>query len=197
MAGERLVEDRIAADLGVSRIPVREALRLLVAEGLVEIAPRRGASVAVMSRELAMEMVEVRATLEGLNARLAARRHSPPIIAELETTLADGNAAARRNDAEALVALNARFHESLAKAASNGVLNELTRSLRDRTARLFVGMSKRRAQETWNEHAKILAAVIAGDEELAALLAVRHVNNSGADALARFPAPPSAPKRKR
>src|SRR6185437_4850775 len=68
-AGERLTEDRLAADFGVSRNPVREALRSLAAEGLVIVAARRGAVVAALRREEAREMIEVRATLEALNAR--------------------------------------------------------------------------------------------------------------------------------
>src|SRR5689334_18256734 len=81
--GDRLVEDRLSAELGVSRVPIREALRLLAAEGLVEVQPRRGASVAEFSAEVAHDLVEVRAMLEGVNARLAARHRAPAIIAEL------------------------------------------------------------------------------------------------------------------
>src|SRR5579872_7579774 len=78
--GERLVEERIADELGVSRNPVREAIRALASEGLVEVAARRGASVAVMSEQEARETIEVRALLEGQNARLAARRQGKRII---------------------------------------------------------------------------------------------------------------------
>src|SRR5579871_4359753 len=81
--GERLIEDRLAEEMGVSRIPVREALRVLSAEGWVDITPRRGATVAALSRAVALEMIEVRATLEGLNARLAARHRDDRIVAEL------------------------------------------------------------------------------------------------------------------
>lgn len=185
-AGERLVEDRLAQELGVSRIPVREALRGLASEGLVEIAPHRGATVAAVSRELATEMIEVRAALEGLNAGLAARRHSPDIVAALQAVLAKGNAVASRATAAELTELNGRFHDLLAQAAGNSVLGDMVRGLRDRTARLFVGMSSGRARETWEEHSGILRAVVAGDEELASLLAKRHVVNAGADALARI-----------
>src|SRR6202045_5255261 len=69
--GERLVEGRLADELGVSRNPVREAIRVLASEGLVDVAARRGASVAVMSDQEARETIEVRALLEGENARLA------------------------------------------------------------------------------------------------------------------------------
>ena len=71
--GDRLVEATLARELGISRIPVREALRVLAGEGLVELRPRRGAVIAPLSHRAACEMIEVRASLEGLNARLAAR----------------------------------------------------------------------------------------------------------------------------
>jgi len=71
--GERLVEDRLSAELGVSRVPVREALRELSAEGLVRIERNRGASVTEVTPAMVAELVEVRALLEGLNARLAAK----------------------------------------------------------------------------------------------------------------------------
>ncbi len=75
--GARLVEDRLSAELGVSRVPVREALRSLSAEGLVRLEPHRGATVVEVTPEMVAELVEVRALLEGQNARLAARRHDP------------------------------------------------------------------------------------------------------------------------
>ncbi|MBI3513028.1 MAG: GntR family transcriptional regulator, partial [Proteobacteria bacterium] len=93
--GERLVEDRLAAEYGGSRVPVREALKTLAGEGLVELAPHRGACVADLAQGEVEELVEVRATLEGLNARLAARRRDPDILPLLRAVLARGNAAAQ------------------------------------------------------------------------------------------------------
>ena len=109
--GERLVEDRLSAELGVSRVPVREALRGLSAEGLVRLLPRRGATVVEVTPADVAELVEVRALLEGLNARLAAQRHDPEIIALLRETLERGNEAARTAAPEELARLNAEFHE--------------------------------------------------------------------------------------
>src|SRR3954466_14937071 len=82
--GERLAEERLSEELGVSRMPVREALRALAAEGIVTLGRRRGASVTTYSEQQIRELVEVRATLESLNAKLAARRHDPGQIRELE-----------------------------------------------------------------------------------------------------------------
>ena len=109
-SGERLVEERISEEFAVSRMPVREALRQLAAGGLVIIEPRKGASVAHFHQNLLRELVEVRATLEALNARLAAKRHDPQQIAELEALLTEGVANAHSGDAEVLSELNQKFH---------------------------------------------------------------------------------------
>ena len=178
--GERLVEDRLSAELGVSRVPVREALRGLSVEGLVTLLPRRGATVVEVTPETVAELVEVRALLEGLNAKLAAQRHDPEIVAQLQDTLARGNAAARNGTSEELAHLNAEFHERLGEASRNSVLSEVMRGLRERTSIAFAINGRARARQDWDEHAGILAAVIAGDAELAALLATRHVHNAAA-----------------
>jgi DNA-binding GntR family transcriptional regulator len=176
--GDRLIEDRLSEELGVSRIPVREALRVLASEGLVEVQPRRGASVADISPDVARDLVEVRATLEGLNARLAARHHDPAIIEELKRVLKDGNRAARSKSVEDLVRLNGEFHDKLAEAGRNSILFDIMRTLRERTNLVFAANSGRRAEQDWDEHSKILAAVIDGDEDLAAMLATRHVHRA-------------------
>lgn len=176
--GERLVEGRLSEELGVSRMPVREALRQLAAEGLVKIEPRRGASVTSFSREQMRELVEVRATLEGLNAKLAAKRHDPAQIAELERVLEEGTRLAESEDAALTMALNQRFHDALSNIAANSVLQDIMRSLRDRTALVFAPINRTRGKQNWEEHAAILRAVIKGDAELAALLATRHVFNA-------------------
>src|SRR6059058_4863327 len=135
--GDRLIEDRLSEELGVSRIPVREALRVLAGEGLVAVQPRRGASVAEISADVARDLVEVRATLEGLNARLAARHHDPAIIEELRRVLKEGNRAARGRNVDDLVRLNGEFHDKLAEAGRNTILWDLMRTLRERTSLVF------------------------------------------------------------
>lgn len=178
--GERLVEDKLSAELGVSRVPVREALRELSAEGLVRLERHRGASVTEITPQIVAELVEVRALLEGLNARLAAQRHDPEIVRLLGEVLKRGNAAADSGSPEQLARLNAEFHERLAEASRNSVLSDVMRGLRERTSLAFALNGRSRAREDWQEHAGILAAVIAGDGELAALLATRHVHNAAA-----------------
>ena len=173
--GERLVEAHLSTELGVSRMPVREALRVLAAEGIVTIEPRRGAMVATYSAEQVRELVEVRATLEALNAKLAAKRRDPDHIRKLEKILATGSKNSERTELAKLNEDNNAFHEALAEGAANATLRDMVRSLRERTAVIFAPHSRKRAKQNWEEHAAILRAVVAGDAELAGLLAARHV----------------------
>lgn len=207
--GERLVEDKLAADFGVSRNPVRESLRTLEAEGLVEIRPRRGAFVATLSDEEVRELIELRASLEGLGAGLAARRRSAELSAQIEDLLQRGDTAAARQDGEVLVQLNHEYHTLLAKAGGNRHLSEIMEHLRAKTQWLFGTLMISRFQQSWQEHAAILRAIQAGDEQLAALLASRHVvdvgrvflgrkgvTDTGSDGTLRVLVPPTPPLAK-
>lgn len=176
--GTRLVEGRISEEMGVSRMPVREALRELAAEGLVKIIPRRGATVSMPAADQKMDLIEVRATLEALNARLAARRKDPERIEELQRILAAGEADIEKSDFSEMLAHNDAFHTALGEVSGNMTLQDLIRTLRDQTSMLFKQDDPVKVRATWREHADILRAVIAGDEDLAAILASRHVYNS-------------------
>lgn len=173
--GHRLVEGRIADDLNVSRVPVREALRALASEGLVEIRPRLGAVVATLEPSAAREMIQIRATLEGLNARLASEHRTPELLSQIEEVLEKGRTQIGSGNADDIQELNARFHDLLYAAGANSMLADLMRSLRERTQRLFVSTSDEEVRQTWDEHAAILRAVQSGDGALAAILAERHV----------------------
>jgi DNA-binding GntR family transcriptional regulator len=189
--GERLAEEGLSAELGVSRMPVREALRALAAEGIVTIEPRRGASVTSYTPQQVRELVEVRATLESLNAKLAALRKDPAQISELQRVLTVGSKITEKTDLATIQENNNRFHEALEAIGNNSVLSSIVRSLRDRTALLFARQSRSRVRENWKEHAEIVKAVIAGDADLAALLAGRHVYNA-----AQMPEAAEDPKRR-
>jgi DNA-binding GntR family transcriptional regulator len=188
-AGERLVEGRIAEALGVSRNPVREAIRVLASEGLIEVTARRGASVVSISEQEARETIEVRALLEGQNARLAARRQDQAILRRIEAVLAKGAEAVAANRNDQLTDLNQQFHRELAAAGQNRLLADLLKRLRERTAMLFSPNNPARRRRTWEEHADILRAIIKGDERAAATLAAEHVMRAGADFLATLNAP--------
>jgi DNA-binding GntR family transcriptional regulator len=181
--GERLVEERLAEGLGVSRNPVREAIRALASEGLVEVTARRGASVLKLTEQEARETIEVRALLEGHNARLAARHRDREIIRRAEKVLSRGTRAVAAGRFDQLMELNQEFHRELYAAGRNTVLGDLVQKLRERTAMLFAPMEPSRQARSWQDHAAILRAVIDGDERAAAVLAAEHVMRAGADYL--------------
>ncbi len=187
--GERLVEGRLADELGVSRNPVREAIRVLTTEGLVEVTARRGASVLAMTDEEARETIEVRALLEGQNARLAARRRDENILARIAAVLNKGTEAVAAKRYDLLPGLNQQFHNELAAAGRNRLLADLLKRLRERTAMLFAPTDPERQARTWEEHSGILRAIIAGDERSAATLAAEHVMRAGADFLSTLHVP--------
>lgn len=189
--GERLTESGLAKIFDVSRNPIREALRALEVEGFIEKHPRRGARVRLLTDEEAAEIVEVRAELEGINARNAAKRRNDQNRQELHDLLHAGNRALEAGDEAALKEFNHRFHRLLADVGRNRYLADYIRSLRDRTLWLFSSMDGR-VVESWREHASILEAVIAGDAELSALLAARHVRNVGRAVRKRLQAGPAS-----
>lgn len=182
--GERLIEEKLSAEFGVSRVPIREAIKTLISEGLLEPTRTRGVCVVDLSPDFVHDLVEVRTTLEGMNARLAARHRDAEVIERLRRVLARGNAAATHADSAELAKLNAEFHDLLAIAGSNRVLRDIVRSLRERTDVVFRLNTVERAPDDWREHATILSAVIDGDEDLAELFAKRHVRHAAEVTLA-------------
>jgi DNA-binding GntR family transcriptional regulator len=120
--GSRIVETRIAQELGVSQGPVREALRDLEQLGCVVHEPNRGCSVRDFSLEELLEAFPVRAALEALAARLAAERITKAELAELEQLLERMTKAAQRGDAHDQSQANASFHATIVRAARNGTL---------------------------------------------------------------------------
>ena len=183
-AGERLIEEKLAIELGVSRNPVREAIRVLASEGLVEVNARRGASVIMITAQQARETVEVRALLEGQNARQAARRQNKEVIKRIASVLNKGSLAVVHGRFDQLADLNLQFHRELAAAGENAVIADLLNKLRERTAMLFSPTKPANQRRAWEEHAAILRAIIDGDERLAARLAADHVMRAGFDDLA-------------
>jgi DNA-binding GntR family transcriptional regulator len=181
--GNRLIEERLAEELGVSRNPVREAIRALASEGLIEVTARRGAAVARMTEQETRETIEIRAILEGHNARLAARRQDKDVIKRIQNVLKKGMEAVANKRFERLTELNQDFHRELYAAGQNTVLGDILEKLRDRTAMLFAPTDPARQARNWDEHAAILRAVIEGDEQSAARLAAEHVMRAGFDYL--------------
>lgn len=177
--GQRLPETQLADLFEVSRIPIREALRVLSFEGLVEISPRKGARVVSLSPEELGELIELRAELESISARNAARYCDDATKAAMGELLKKGGQAKQKNDIETLRQLNGEFHIVLADAGKNRYLRNFMQSLRDRTYWVFSNISDERVTESWAEHAAILESVIGQDEKRAATLAANHVKQVG------------------
>ena len=173
--GARLVEDRLAAQLGVSRNPVREALQTLASEGFVTIVPRRGAMVATVSATQAEELFDVRMALESLAARTAARRAGPADVARLQDVLDRAAHATSQGELDLLAALNTEFHHEVVLSGGSDYLALLVAPMARRIEWVFRASAPQRAQASWNEHEAVLRAIAAGDEESAAVLASAHV----------------------
>jgi len=176
--GSKLVERDLADELGVSRVPVREALRLLVAEGLVTPRPRTWAVVRTFTDDDVEQLLDVRAALEGLAARRAAQRRDRASLEALADALGREDDAARRGDATAARRAAADFHEALLAAAGNTVLDEVTAVTASR-ARWLLGQHEDLAQMA-GEHRLLLDAVRAGDVERAARTVDAHLRTSRA-----------------
>jgi DNA-binding GntR family transcriptional regulator len=173
--GERVFEDQIAADLDVSRNPVREALQALAGEGFIELEPRRGARVAVVSQTRAGELFEVREVLEGLVATLAARRRTDADLAAMRAVVEEGLDTAGRGNLTALPGLNTRFHTLLATTARNAMLAETIERLRHLIEWIYAQRIAERAPRSWREHSKIVDAIASGDAEVAERVARAHI----------------------
>lgn len=181
--GEKLDEAELAARFKMSRTPVREALKALRATGLIEIRGRQGVTVATISIPILLEMFQMMAVLEGLCAKLAARRATiaeRATLREIHGRLIKTLAA---NDPESFYAVNSEFHDLLYDAAHTHFLAGQTRALRRRVAayRRHVTHQPGRMAATIGEHERILDAIERADAEAAFKAASEHVNLLGDD----------------
>ncbi|MGH2820887.1 MAG: GntR family transcriptional regulator [Actinomycetota bacterium] len=172
--GQHLVEADIAGRLGVSRIPVREALQLLHRDGWVELRPRQGAFVHQPTRREVEDVFSVRTLLEVESTRLAARHASPESVATLRGLLQAGIKALARGDERELVTLNSEFHGEITSISGNQVLASLIARLDKRIRWYFAPVVRLRGADSWREHAEIVDAITARDEDAAAQAMRRH-----------------------
>jgi DNA-binding GntR family transcriptional regulator len=163
--GDRLTETDLAARLGTSRTPVREAIRLLQSDGLVTHTPRVGAVIRELDYAEITELYEMRAVLEGTAARFAARAAYPSEIDEMEALNAE--MAAATGDVERLCQANWQFHDILRRAARNRFLLHAVEAAQKTL--LILGPSTMeegsRAEAAVAEHARLIEALRARDEE--------------------------------
>jgi len=179
--GTRLDEQELANAFGVSRTPVREALIQLSSAGLIEIRPRRGATVPEIGADRVCEMFEVMAELESMCGRLAARRITPAEqMALIEAHMAC-RSARDANAPDTYYQLNEVFHLRIYEASHNTFLLEQTSALhrRLRPYRRLQLRVRNRMSNSFDEHQAIVDAIGKGDSDLAAALLRSHVMVQG------------------
>lgn len=178
--GDRLTEPALAQRFGVSRVPVREALRVLASEGFVQVRPYWGTTVAQLPQNAATDLLELRGAVEPLAARKAAARCTPTQLDAMRAVLAAGSELIEQGRFDELPPLNGQFHLLLAEASGNQMLADTVRQLRAKTEWVYASGVRRRAGHSWDEHLAILQAVRARDEELAGALLAAHIRNAAA-----------------
>ena len=181
--GARVDEADLAVRFKVSRTPVREALKALIATGRLQPRPRQGGTVAAISIPVLLEMFEMMAALEGLCAKLAARRADRDAKAALRAIHARLEAALGTEAPDLFYAINQEFHDLLYEASHTQFIAPQTRTLRKRVAayRKHVTYQPGRMAATIVEHERILQAIEAGDAEAAYRAASEHVTLLGDD----------------
>ncbi|MGN0659879.1 MAG: GntR family transcriptional regulator [Emergencia sp.] len=175
--GTRMMEVELADEMGVSRTPVREAIRKLEKEGLVTIEPRRGAYASDISVKDMVDTLEVREDLEGLAAYLAASRMTEDQIEEL-VTITDGYSEAIRNsDTEKIISYDEQFHKYIVACSGNKTLIQLSETVQELALRFrylyYDDFS--RYENMPVEHRQIIEAIKGGDADAARATADNHV----------------------
>lgn len=175
--GQRLKEEVLARELGISRTPIREALLVLQTEGLVEASPNRGATVRSYDLPDLEEIYELRAMLEGLAAARAAARISEEQLAALEASCDRFERLVGGSDVRALVAENAVFHEAILAAAQSERLAGMVRQVvvLPLVYRSYVWYSPEQASASYHYHRQLAYALERGDAQRAELLMREHV----------------------
>lgn len=188
--GERLMEIQLAEDLGVSRTPVREAIRKLEMEGYVIMMPRRGTYVADLSIRDINEVFEIRTSLESLASGLASERINEDELEKLQRLLVEIGAYIKSGDMESIVRTDTEFHDLLYQASRNTRLVGIISNLREQLTRFrTTSMSfPGRLKATLEEHRKIVEAIAQGDEKAARKAAEHHMEKSEQTLLASMKA---------
>ena len=176
--GTRMMEVELAEEMGVSRTPIREAIRKLEKEGLVTIEPRRGAYASMISTEDMVEILEVRQDLEGLAAYFAASRMSDEQMAELKEVSNNYNEAVKRGKMEDMIKYDTRFHHIIVESCRNKILVQMIEQLQELVLRFrYIYYDNfRRAENMPEEHEAIMAAISEGDADKARAAADIHID---------------------
>jgi len=175
--GTRMMEVELAEEMGVSRTPIREAIRKLEKEGLVTIEPRRGAYASMISTEDMVEILEVRQDLEGLAAYFAADRMTKSQMEELKQVSNSYNEAVMQGNMEAMIKHDTRFHHIIVESCRNKILVQMIEQLQELVLRFrYIYYDNfRRAENMPEEHEAIVAAIAEGNADKARAAADIHI----------------------
>jgi DNA-binding GntR family transcriptional regulator len=182
--GSRIIETRVARQLGTSQAPVREALRDLATLGLVEMHPYRGARVREPTAEELVEAMEVRGELEALAARSAVRYIDQPTLKRMRKLLDEMRASAASGDAHIQALQNSEFHTCIVMASGNRTLQRLWAML-EPFARTYLTATVPGADLHWlaERHVTVLSALEAGDPDVAAEVMRKHAREAESQVL--------------
>ncbi|MBT3360188.1 MAG: GntR family transcriptional regulator [Rhodospirillales bacterium] len=179
--GQRIAEGKLCEEFGISRTPMREALKVLVSEGLVELRPNRGSRVAKITVEEIGELFEVVSGIERMAGELAAKRMSGKDLERLRALNERMEQYFKNGQRHEYFKLNQQVHNMIVQLAGNSVLSatHATLMVKARRARYFAIMSEDRWEESMREHGQILDAFAARDAESAGKLILKHVRKTG------------------
>lgn len=193
-SGERLNEVALAAELGVSRGPVRESIRILERKGLVTVVANRGAFVRKVDLEDMVDLYRLRAAITGLACEMAAERAEPPTLERLRALVASMAQAAEQDKQQDYYDLNLAFHQALVVSSGSARLQSINEQLVTQ-AHLFRRGSLTRVtdmKQSNEEHILIVEAIAAGDGSRANALGGRHVD-AGRERFMQAAQPPTNP----
>ena len=179
MPGERLMEIQLANKLGVSRTPIREAIRKLELEGLVLMIPRKGAEVAEITEKSLRDVLEVRRALEELSVQLACEKITKEEIRELERVAKEFQQVVKSSDITEIAEVDVRFHDIIYTATDNQKLIQLLNNLREQMYRYRVEYLKRDGvfPQLIAEHEAIIRHIENNEKEKATEVMCRHIDN--------------------
>ena len=175
--GERLMEIQLANKLGVSRTPIREAIRKLELEGLVLMIPRKGAEVAEITEKNMRDVLEVRKALEELAVQLACDKITKEEIEEMKKAAEDFKKILKSKDITEIAEADVRFHDIIYMATDNQKLIQLLNNLREQMYRYRVEYLKREEAQLIAEHAAIIEYISKGEKKAATDIMCKHIDN--------------------
>lgn len=175
--GERLMEIQLAEKMGVSRTPIREAMRKLELEGLIVMVPRKGAQVAEFTEKDIQDVLEIRAALEALAARLACQRMDERDFLKMQLAITEYSYAAKTKNVDEMMKQDVEFHDIICHATGNDKLIQMFTNLKEQVERYRVAYLKNtnKYSKVENEHLEILEALRNHDGHKAADLAIAHI----------------------